>query len=157
MPKPYWETGDYDPSEAPHVGAEILGRGRNARKSKTFIPDLQLASILARIRNYPVILADYFRATHAKHYTITVETKDENGNLVKVTKPHVLTDDELREFYPVLKGWEDAHQESVEHYNSIKGFGVIRATQGGQKPTDDSGSQDSSAGANRGKANARWQ
>lgn len=158
LPEPYWTGQDYDPYEPTNVGVEILGRGQSSRKSKTFIPDLELASILSRIANYPTLLMEQFRALHAHHYTVEVETKAPDGSKVLSRIPHVLTDAEICAKYPAVLGWRDAHDQSVAHYNSIKGFGVIRATSGNREPEKGNGDrEDTSTGAKRGQQQARWQ
>lgn len=139
---------DYDPLEAPHTGIEILGRGRMARKSKTFIPSMEVAVHLGRIANHAQFLLELFRKLHARHYTIEVEVKREDGSKATEVRPHILSNEEIRDKYPVVAHWENVHQEAVEHFASIKGFSVIRTTSHGEERNRERGPE-TSAGTDR--------
>ncbi len=153
MPEPQWAEQGLDIFERPNTSIEILGRGEGSRKSKTFIKDQELATLLGFIRGHIRRLFEVFRRLHAKHYTIEVEeeTENEDGTVTKVKKvvPHLLTDDEVRVKYPIVAEWERMHQEQVDHYASIGGFSVNAASGNRDAPEESGGKRESSAGADR--------
>lgn len=154
MPQPQWATGGPDLFDKPTTSMEIIGRGDDARKSKTFIKDQELATLLGFIRGHTRRLFEVFRRLHSNHFNIEVEeeSEDENGVVTKTKKiiPHVLIDSEIRDLYPVVREWERMHQEQVDHYASIGGFSV-NAASGNNREGDpgEGGRKDSSAGADR--------
>lgn len=140
--------GAENPFERADKSLEILGRGAGARKSKTFIKDQELAALLGFIRGHTRRLMEAFRRTHARHFTVEVEEELSDGTKVKHTVPEVLTDDQLRDLYPVIAEWERMHQEQVDHYASIGGFSV-KAASGMPDEMDKKNRSESSAGADR--------
>ncbi len=127
---------------------EILGRGVGARKSKTFLKDQELAALLGFIRGHTRRLMEAFRRTHARHFTTEVTEELEDGTFVKHIVPEVLTDDQIRDLYPIVTEWERMHQEQVDHYASIGGFSV-KAAAGMPDEAEQKSRQEGSAGADR--------
>lgn len=150
------EAGAENPFERADKSLEIIGRGAGARKSKTFLKDQELAALLGFIRGHTRRLMEAFRRTHSRHFTTEVEEEIEeeqpDGTVitrkVKHTVPEILTDDQIRDLYPVVMEWERMHQEQVDHYASIGGFSV-KAASGMADEMDKKGRSDSSAGADR--------
>lgn len=151
MPTPAWADLDYDPLDQPNVGVEILGRGSHARKSKTFLKDQEIATLLGFIRGYCRMLSETFRRLHAQHYTTEQSTANPDGTITTRTVPEVLTDAEIQARYPIVAEWERLHQEQVDHYASIAGFSV-RAAAGLADP-EQRKRHDSSAGTDHQKRN----
>lgn len=128
MPTPDWAHADYDPFERPHIGAEVIGRGAGSRRSKTYIQSVELAARLSHVQAYIPVLINRFRRLHAVHYKVKITVTEKNGAQRVEERPHFLTDDEVRDLYPVVKEWDQEHADLVEHFASIKGFSVNRAT-----------------------------
>lgn len=153
MPEPQWVEAGMDVFERPTTSLEILGRGADARKSKTFIKDQELATLLGFIRGHTRRLFETFRRLHARHnvvYLVDEEGKpvvDETGE--QLTEPEILTDDQVRDKYPIVREWERMHQEQVDHYASIGGFSVNAASGSREEPDVPTKKGDSSAGADR--------
>lgn len=148
MPEPHWVESGLDVLDKPNTGLEILGRGAGARKSKTFIKDQELATLLAFIRGHTRRIMEAFRRVHARHNTVTITVEGPNGEQVQERIPEVLTDDEIRAKYPVVMEWERMHQEQVDHYASIGGFSV-KAAAGLEEGPEGKYRGESSAGADR--------
>lgn len=148
MPEPQWAEAGLDMFEKPNTNLEILGRGAEARKSKTFIKDQELATLLGFIRGHTRRLFETFRSLHARHNTLIVEEEFEDGTKETHEEPEWLTDDQIRDKYPIVREWERMHQEQVDHYASIGGFSV-NAASGNRDEPDSGGKKDSSAGADR--------
>lgn len=130
--------------EDPHTATEIIGRGEGTRQSKTYLEDNELANILGKIGAYPEVLLRLFRQLHAKHNTELVEVERDDETVIE-HQSEVLSDDELREEYPIIQKWERMHREQVAHFASVEGFSVKQAT---AAPEDRvSGDEESSAGA----------
>lgn len=137
MPEPEWANLEYDPMERPHVGVEIIGRGASTRKSKTFLKDLEIASLLGYIRGYCDLLEEQFRRLHEMEFGTRLSVR------------------ELREHYPVILEWERLHQEQVDHYASIEGFSVKSVA--GQRDEPSEKRPDSSAGTDaRKNGDEKW-
>ncbi len=159
-------VGSEEDYETPVVPVEIMGRGVESRKSKTFFQDMEIATLLGFIRGHAQRLMELFRRAHAKHYTVEVEEEDEDGNIRTVKRPEVLTDNEVRDKYPVVREWERMHNEQVEHFASIGGFSVRAAsgfdeeTRGGRRRTDSSAGEARERRRRRGAgdvgAEGRW-
>lgn len=157
MPKPR-RADNPGALEGPHTPTEILGRGQEARKSKTYLEDSEIAHVLARIGAHSTLLAEILRKLHARHHTVPVEVERDGETQIE-HEPEILDDDELRQEYPVIAQWERMHQEQVDHFASIEGFSVEKATRAPEEPTKDN--QESSAGADapdraNGSKQARW-
>jgi hypothetical protein len=153
---PQYVPMDYDPLEPPNVESELLGRGSRNRKTKTYIKDQQLAVLLGHCANHSLVLREIFRKSHARWHTREVTVELEDGRKTTRVEPEVLTDDELADRYPVIKDWEDWHQEQVDHYASIGGFSVNAAVRGRSERREER-REVSSAGADRnGREEARW-
>ena len=148
MPEPQWVEQGLDLFEKPNTSIEILGRGEEARKSKTFIKDQELATLLGFIRGHTRRLFETFRRLHARHNTIFIEEEYDDGTKEEREVPEVLTDQQIRDKYPIVREWERMHQEQVDHYASIGGFSV-NAAAGGREEPDAGNKRDSSAGADR--------
>lgn len=151
MPEPQWASAGLDMFERPNTSIEILGRGEGARKSKTFIKDQELATLLGFIRGHTRRLYEVFKRLHANHFTIEVESEDpETGVKTKKIVPHFLSDEECRTKYPIIAEWERMHQEQVDHYASIGGFSVNAASGNNRGEGEEQGNRkESSAGADR--------
>lgn len=134
--------------DKPTTTMEIIGRGAQSRKSKTFIKDQELATLLGFIQGHTRRMIELFRLVHARHHNIDIEIEKDDGTKEIRTVPHVLSDDEVRERYPVTYEWERMHQEQVDHYASIGGFSV-RAASGMRDDLEQSAKAQSSAGADR--------
>lgn len=176
MPEPEWANMEYDPTEPPNVGTEILGRGNRARKSKTYIDNGEAAFILGLIAGHYRRLVEQLRRLHAKKHTrvrfFEAGEKLSGPTLMElcrdsacrlnaddagavgtrhVHEPEVLSDQEIHEWYPVTLEWLQNHQEQVDHSASTKGFS-IRAASGMDREQGQGGGGsrgDSSAGADR--------
>lgn len=152
MPEPQWAEAGLDIFERPQTSLEIIGRGADSRKSKTFIKDQELATLLGFIRGHTRRLFEAFRRSHARHFNEEVEVEEEDAewNVTKhiEIRPEILTDDQIRDTYPIVREWERMHQEQVDHYASIGGFSV-RATSGMSDDPDGNKRGESSAGADR--------
>ncbi len=148
MPEPQWASAGLDMFERPQTSIEILGRGEGSRKSKTFIKDQELATLLGFIRGHTRRLFEVFRRSHARHHTKEVHEEQDDGTVKVYTEPDVLTDEEIRERYPIVVEWEKMHQEQVDHYASIGGFSV-NAAAGSREDPDAPSKKESSAGADR--------
>lgn len=152
MPNPDWAEAGLDIFERPQTSLEIIGRGADSRKSKTFIKDQELATLLGFIRGHVRRLMESFRRLHARHHTVEVEIEEEDdeGKITvrKEILPEFLTDDQIRKKYPIVTEWERMHQEQVDHYASIGGFSV-RATSGMSDDPENGKRGESSAGADR--------
>lgn len=145
MPSPDY-VGSIDGLEQPHTPTEIIGRGQESRKSKTFLKNAQVANILGRIRGHPRMLLEVLRRLHKHHHTVAVEV-EKDGEVVVEHVPEELTDAEIRDHYPIVRTWELLHQEQVDHYASVDGFTVRAAA--GLREDGGKGQGDSSAGADR--------
>lgn len=156
MPEPDWAESGLESLERPQANLEILGRGAGARKSKTFFRDQEIATLLGFIRGHVRRLMELFRRLHARHFTVEIEEEVEqeqpDGTIKKVkvkrVVDEVLTDDQIRDLYPIVAEWERMHQEQVDHYASIGGFSV-RAASGMGDDVDSKGRSESSAGTDR--------
>lgn len=155
MPTPHWASGADIHSETPTRDMEILGVGRQSRKSKTYLETLQQGYILAKIRAHYRMLLEIFRTLHAYHHTRPVYEDDDDGNpFISGEEPDVLTDEELCELYSCLKTWRDKHQEVVDHNPSTHGFS-IRATT--NMPEDEAGvKREGSSHGSPQDAPSRW-
>lgn len=150
MPEPQWAEAGMDMFDRPNTSIEILGRGEGSRKSKTFIKDQELATLLGFIRGHTRRLFEVFRRSHARHYNIEVEDEDPDTGVKTIrVVPHVLTDAEIRDKYPIVLEWERMHQEQVDHYASIGGFSVNAASGGRGEGEEPVNRKESSAGADR--------
>lgn len=144
MPHPRWAQTAYDPTETPHLGTEILGRGAQSRKSKTYFDGFEMAGLLSVIRGWPHIMSEVLRRAHELHHG------------------EKLDDQQLRERYTSIVDWEEVHQEFVDHFASVKGFTVKAASR--QVDDVDAKSRDTSAGtdarhrnrSNGSGGNERW-
>ncbi len=149
MPEPQWAESGLDIFDKPTASLEIIGRGEGARKSKTFLKDQEIATLLGFIRGHTVRLMEVFRRSHARHFTVEIEEEDpETGEITTRIVPEILTDAQVRDKYPVVAEWGRLHQEQVDHYASIGGFSV-RATSGMLDEPETAKRSDSSAGADR--------
>lgn len=151
VPQPDVRGGVWEMGDQPHTPSEIMGRGPQARKSKSFFKSSEESTVLALIDAYPDMLLKLFRELHAKTFTETV-VRERDGSKVEVVVPEVLTDDELREEYPYIHVWERMHQEQVEHRPSVDGFSIKQAVQGREEERL-RGREESSAGSERPGAN----
>jgi len=127
MPQPNFLDMDWDPEESPDPRMELMGRGAKARKSKTLLPNIELAVILGLTKEHIQHLFELFRKLHAANFSRLVEVEDDDGTKSFKEVPHILTDQEIREIYPSVKKWESFHQEQVEHYPSVGGFSTKAA------------------------------
>lgn len=127
MPQPHYTEFDWDPDEQPDARLEIMGRGPKNRKSKTLLPNIELAVVLGLTREHIQNLMELFRALHKAHHSVRVEVELEDGSKSVKMVPEVLTDDQIRELYPSVVKWESFHQEQVEHYPSVGGFSTKAA------------------------------
>lgn len=92
------------------LGEQIISRGSSHRSTKSFFPSHNLAFILGACRNRSEFYAKLFRGIHAKETGV------------------VLDDDELRSLYPVIQGWEDIHQQLVDHAVSVGATSINAVT-----------------------------
>jgi len=127
MPQPNYMDLDWDPEEQADPRMELMGRGAKARKSKTLLPNIELAVILGLSKEHIQHLFELFRKLHAAKFSKLVEVQSDDGSKVLKEVPEVLTDQEIREHYPSVKKWESFHQEQVEHYPSVGGFSTKAA------------------------------
>lgn len=164
MPQPDLMFLDYDPDEAPSVQLDVLGRGAKNRKSKTLLPNIELAMLLGLAREHIQHLFETFRKLHAHHYEVPELDEDgepvileENGVQIKKMVPEILTDAQIRQFYPSVAKWESFHQEQVDHYPSVGGFST-KAALGYDEKTKNSERRESSAGTDRPQnSNNKWE
>lgn len=142
MPTPEWARPGHDPYESPAVGLEIIGRGEAARRSKTYLKDVEIATLLALIKGHAIRLAEALRRAHLREFG------------------QRLDDDELRVEYPVIGEWERMHQEQVEHYASVEGFSVKQASGARderERRSESSAGSERSSRKNGEKQNERWE
>lgn len=164
MPAPDVRGKAWEAMDQPHTPSEIMGRGPASRKSKSFFQNTEESTILSLIDSYPDLLLEVFRNLHAEHYTEMVVQEGPEGEPVEVEVPEVLTDDQLREEYPVIVAWERMHQDQVDHRPSVDGFSV-KAAVGAREEDRRKPKEESSAGSERpgengaqvtGEGRARW-
>lgn len=154
MPQPNYQFMEYDPDEAADPRMEIMGRGASARKSKTLLPNIELAVLLGLTKEHTKHLFELFRKLHASHHNVKAEV-EEDGQKVFRWVPEELTDDQIRDLYPAVVKWESFHQEQVEHYPSVGGFSTKAAlSYENQAPAKER--KDSSAGTDR-SSGSRWE
>lgn len=153
MPEPDYYEGGYDPDEVPDARIEIMGRGPLARKSKTLLPNIELAVVLGLVREHIEHLFQTFRAMHAAHYSVEVWVDPDDKSKGTKRVPEVLTNDQIRATYNSVAKWESFHQEQVEHYPSVQGFSTKAAMGYEDGPKKRERRQDTSAGTDRG---SRW-
>lgn len=154
MPEPDYFEGGWDPEEVPDARLEIMGRGPLARKSKTLLPNIELAVVLGLVKEHIAHLYETFRAMHAAHYTVEVPVDPEDKSKGTNVVPEVLTDAQIRATYNSVAKWESFHQEQVEHYPSVQGFSTKAAMGYDDGPQKRERRQDSSAGTDR--SGSRW-
>lgn len=151
---------EYDPSESPSIQLEAMGRGPLARKSKSLMPSIELASVLGMVKMHKEGLTDLLKTLHARSHQVQevdedgdpvwvmvpklddegnlinmVPKLDEDGNLVPSLVPEVLSDAEVLKRYDGAELWQDFHQEQVEHYPSVGGFSTKAALGYEDQPT----------------------
>lgn len=153
MPEPDYVSGDYDPDAAPDPRMEIMGRGIGNRKSKTLLPNIELAVILGLVKEHIENLRQNFRAMHAAHFKVEVDVDPEDKSKGTHFVPEILSDQQIREKYNAVAKWEAFHQEQVDHYPSVGGFST-KAAMGYDEKQERKARQDSSAGTDRGSD--RW-
>ena len=143
MPSPRWATTNYELTQRPHTATEIIGRGVDNRKSKTFLKDLETAQVYSEIMGHYRMLVETFRDLHYHHYG------------------KVLKDDEIAEEYDSVRTWRDKHAEHMGHAASIDGFSV-RAVSGasarddGQEPRKRRTSTTPDDAGTNGHGDAKW-
>ena len=154
MPEPDYLEGAWDPDEVPDPRLEIMGRGPLSRKSKTLLPNIELAVVLGLVREHITHLYETFRAMHAAHYTVEVPVDPDDPSKGTVHVPEVLTNEQIRAKYNSVAKWEAFHQEQVDHYPSVLGFSTKAAMGYEEGPHRRERRQDTSAGTDRN--NSRW-
>lgn len=142
----------YDPTEALNVPLEAMGRGTKARKSKSLMPQIELAVVLGLVPVHFRALVELFKKLHAHWHEVQevdeegelvwkmkpklgadgellgmVPELDEDGDLVPCMVPEVLSDSQVLDLYEGARMWADFHQEQVEHYPSVGGFSTKAA------------------------------
>lgn len=155
MPTPDFMDLGYDPEELPDPRMEIIGRGAINRKSKTLLPNIELAVLLGLTKEHIMHLTELFRSLHAAHYEVIIEETQDDGSKVQKVVPHVLTNSEIRERYSVIRKWEAFHQEQVDHYPSVGGFST-KAAFSMEDVKDRRDRKETSAGTDRSKS-SRWE
>lgn len=148
MPSPDVRGGAWEAADQPHTPSEIMGRGPGSRKSKSFFQNTEESTILSLIDSYPDLLLEVFRELHAEHYTTMVVREGEDGETREVEVPEVLSDDRLRDEYPVIVAWERMHQDQVDHRPSVDGFSIKSAV-GAREEDRRKPKEESSAGSER--------
>lgn len=156
VPSPDY-SADPESLQGPHTPTEILGRGEESRPAKTFLQDASVAHVLSHIGGWSETLADLLRRKHASENHVAEEVETEDGRTVVRHRPEVLSDQELREEYPVIRWWESLHQEQVRHRASTEGFSVKQATQSREEEPRESasGSSVSDEGSGSSRRNGR--
>lgn len=154
MPEPDYFEGGWDPEEIPDARLEIMGRGPLSRKSKTLLPNIELAVVLGLVKEHIQHLYETFRAMHAAHYTVEVAVDPDDKTKGTEFIPEVLTNAQIRAKYNSVAKWESFHQEQVEHYPSVGGFSTRAAMGYDDGPQKREKRQDTSAGTDRGSD--RW-
>lgn len=146
--------GGWDPEEIPDARLEIMGRGPLTRKSKTLLPNIELAVVLGLVKEHITHLYETFRAMHSAHNTVERWIDPDDHSKGAELVPEVLTNEEIRAKYNAVAKWESFHQEQVEHYPSVGGFSTKAAMGYDDGPNRKERKQESSAGTDR--ASDRW-
>lgn len=137
--------------ESPQKALEVLGIGKEARKSKTYIDSMRAAFILSRIRTHLRMLIDMLARAHARHHSVPVKVVEDGEEVIRY-EPEWLTDQQVIDRYSAARAWHEAHQEIVDHNPSVEGFS-IKSTM--HVPDEESKRKaESSAGSESG--NDRW-
>lgn len=127
MPRAYYDS--LDDVDVGQKAMEIIGRGPEARKSKTYMSDEYMAFICTKIRAKRRMWLDALRVAHANWHTRPIITEDENGDQFEDgEEPEVLEDEEIIAQYKTPRFYDNLLQEFVELMTSYQGLSIKATT-----------------------------